>query len=654
MEKGQILNRAILSFIALSVISLASCSETRNIDYRGDISNSQSAQRQLLKLKSEPPKRDETKRFPWEVWSYERDISGDLIRSKSFVDGDNAYRFQGRGEGLKAYYEIQKAQPLDLVLRRALSVRIASAELSLDRPQSCLNQIAEYARYEKIAPQFLPAVESLILGYCYGRSGDIEQSLAWFSRVIDLARLVKREGNSPLILVDSATIDLTPNAETGVRQLLKVIPQGDFENYAEKWRGHDSIAQLFAEERAERATRPLASQLLFARAFEAILNPAIFNSAILNPGSSSQSANLALLSDQLGSGDKSFVALLPLSGAYHELGLAIKNGIEVARSGLNSQGGEAVLPIPEVFYQDTRGAAEGVDQILFALPPPSLIFGPLLADESNYLKEKFINHAVKGSVIAFSKRADFVPYPPLFRIAPTIESQTEALIEAIRVKSLKKIAVITASDQAGVEIGGHFVKTLATYANRYQIKVVYQAQYNPENEGEVLAQAAQVEKISADAIFFPGTLNQAGRFFTALKEGYRKKIVPLGFANWDSPQELKQSSRALEGAIFVSLFNHLSQRQIVSQFITIYRTQYGEAPTFIAAQAFDAATIAFTAWRYAIQNNVSVSEALLSLAAYEGLCGRINVLDNGELFPHFATLELNGGVIKEVSSEIRL
>jgi hypothetical protein len=110
------------------------------------------------------------------------------------------------------------------------------------------------------------------------------------------------------------------------------------------------------------------------------------------------------------------------------------------------------------------------------------------------------------------------------------------------------------------------------------------------------------------------------------------------------------SRNVLDGAVFVSPFYAESSRAIIKDFISAYRSKFRSEPDFLAAQGFDAATLAIQAAKRGQEKMVSWPEALMSIDAYDGLTGRIYVGADGELRRSFAVLQLRNGAIIELNS----
>ncbi len=157
--------------------------------------------------------------------------------------------------------------------------------------------------------------------------------------------------------------------------------------------------------------------------------------------------------------------------------------------------------------------------------------------------------------------------------------------------------------------------------------------------------------MNVQAVFFPDNLQAASRFFASFSETARAQIYPLGSVNWDNSVELQQSHSVLDGAIFVSPFFSRSERPEIQQFMNSYQAKYQLRPDFLAAQGFDAATIALEALRRSVKQEINVSDALTGIDLYDGLTGRVLVQPSGELQRTFTVLQLRQGAAVELTAK---
>ncbi len=554
------------------------------------------------------------RRMPWELWAHGRDLEGTRIADISIARGDDMLRQGKRSEALVEYQEALKGR-LSPAVSRALTFRIAAEQLSLDTAEAALVTLSTYFRSQgqgvaQVSPRF-----ALLFGYAYGRNGDFDQSISWFSRAHDSSGPSESIGESATLAIDS---------------LLVSIPSDKLDAASGQWKNNLLISAAIGRERGRRQNVAGAAAGTEPRPFAAL-----FYQKLETGTSVAAATTTAPAAQKIG-------MLVPLSGQYGNLGSALKNGVDLALAGASSAG---AVPA-EYIYRDTNGnPAEAVSQArqLLEVEGVRAIIGPLLAEEGLAVSDLARTHNVP--IIAFSKRSDFPLGDYVFRLAPTAEAQIESLVEAAAGIGLKRFGIVYVDDTAGREFAGLFRQRIISRG----LTVSYESSYPKDQLDPLIERAKELEKTGVDAVFFPDSLAQAAHFFSSVAESVRRRIRPLGLANWDSSQELLNSAGALEGALFVSPFFRESTRPIVTQFISAYKQRYGLAPDFLAAQGFDASTMLLAALAREQQERVSLVAALKGIDTYDGLTGRIILDQRGEFVRKFSVIELREGRVAEMT-----
>lgn len=563
----------------------------------------------LVTRETRPPARPVTPRRPWELWSSGRDLSGGPIGAPRMIEGDRLYREGNQAAALTEYLQVQP-QTVSAAERAALTMRVAATQLVLDQPTRSLATLSNFFRAEGRTVEAVDAPFALVFGYAYGRSGDLEQSLAWFSRANRTA-------------AGGVTVQ---GAADGVRYFLQAVPAERFETLDAMWTTDEFVGRLVAEERYRREAggevmgggRKDPLWIASAPALE-VPEPVVAGSRAVPVG-----------------------VLLPLSGRFGNLGTSTRNGIDLAIRAQSDQELVAVL------YKDTGedpGQALAMAQELLTTDRASVVIGPLLSEHVNAVTGLVRQNA--ASMVSFSKRSDAPVGDGVFRLGTTVESQVSSLVEAVVGKlGLRRFAVVAPSDLAGQEYQQAFVRAL----RQRGLEPVFQTTYAKDDMNALVAIAQEVETQSVDGLFLPDSLTAAGRFFSSISPAARVRIRPLGPAAWDNPIELANSRTVLSGAVFVSLFFGDSSRSVVADFIRSYVDQYRVKPDFLAAQGFDAATLVAAAVAQQQATGARFADALAAVGAYEGLTGKIVVDQSGEIRREFAVVELQGEKAVELTA----
>lgn len=595
------LERHLINFIVLSAVLFSlGCATSKSSGGYED--------RGLVIPHSDRPHRSskEVTRFmPWEVWPLGSDLQGNPIRSGLIKHGDAAIRSGQRAKAIEHYYQAQNG-PLAPGENEALVMRIASTELALDQPNKALATLSNYFRSAGKVVDDVNASFSLTFAYAYARKGDLPQSLAWFARAAQIA--------------GGRDAGLRGSAEEGMRSVLRSLSDVALDGVTQQWSNEPVVRSLAGEERSRR----------FAGG--------AIDSAGLWAGSPADVAG------EYVPGTISAGVLLPLTGHFASLGKSVKNGMELALSGLHqAQSGAAALKLS---YRDASGGADDAltqARQLVAADGVNMIIGPLLSEHAAAVGD--FARSSRLPLLALAKNTNFATGETVFRLGATAESQVRSLMEASQNKlRLQRFALVYPDDANGQEFADLFRREIAARG----LQLLYESSYPKGNHDIFVSIAPALEASGVEAVFLPDSVTMAARFFGTLSQGFRERIRPLGVAMWDSPTQLANSSAALEGAVFVSPFLAVSPRPAVSQFLESYRASFGTAPDFLAAQGFDALTLVAAAARRQQADGGPITLALQQLDVYDGLTGRITVRPDGELERQFSVAELTHGKIQEV------
>jgi branched-chain amino acid transport system substrate-binding protein len=137
------------------------------------------------------------------------------------------------------------------------------------------------------------------------------------------------------------------------------------------------------------------------------------------------------------------------------------------------------------------------------------------------------------------------------------------------------------------------------------------------------AQLTSIKAAAPEAIFVPGYYGDVGNIARqARRLGLR--IPLLGGDGWDSPQLREIGGPDILGSYYSNHFAPDNPRPRARAFIDAYVRRYGEAPTSLAAQGYDAAMMLFDAMRRADDLSPrAIRDALAATTAFEGVTGRI-------------------------------
>ena len=552
---------------------------------------------------------------PWQLWSFKRDLDGNLITHPTIIAGDDATQFGQFNEGLKLY-SIAAKQNLSHVERKNNTLRIASALLSLNRAPSALKVLGKYLNENNLKPEDVDFSLSLMLGYAYGLSRNYDQSFAWFSQTKE-------------IVSDSTTLNNTTN--NAISYVLRRIPERDFEAAIKPWLLDNRFSGLVMEE-AERRSLKLEG---------------------MQPNTPSHDPNLAgnSFTNSQNPAHSNFLLLAPTTGQHSVLGVSINNGVSLALQNAN-------LPLTLFDRVDTGSSPANLNPVITddLISSHSLIIGPLLHEHVMTVSAKAIG--INTPIIHLSKNDSLKNGGQIIPFGVSPQSQCEQLAKkAISTLNLSTFVIVHPNDKSGQEFGLEFQKAVLKYGG----KVVAIENYPKGDTSRSTIIADRLQKLSYDGIFIPDKVEMVSNILSLTNQNGQSEnknipgLIPntkptvLGVAYWSKAKEILQSSAILDGAVFVAPFFVDSTRKEIVDFVSKYKEKFGKTPDLLAAQSYDLAQIAIRALQYSKeQTNSSISESLFSIEKYLGVTGQISVDVQGIINREYDVLRFKNGIFENL------
>jgi len=553
----------------------------------------------------EAPSAELSKPMPWEIWALFRDLNGVELRNRALILGDELQEQGKRRSALDAYL---KASSESLVEgeSQAAAIRVASQYLALDQAKKSLSAIGAFYKRRGMAEANVDVPFGLVLAFAYGRHGDIEQSMAWFSKVATQSR------------VDGPAIQV---ARSGTAMLLQTLRPEDFERIAENWRADTFINEQIGRERLRRSSP----------SYVAVVQDAgrPFWLGFDQSQTSLAGSNVA----QPMSGAPVVGLVLSLSDRFAALGRDTQRGFDLAIEANNTTEPKVKVEARDV-GADTAAASAAVRE-LAAGPHASVVAGPLLTEPAVAAAQTA--REVGVPLLSFSKSDSFATGNGIFRLGATTTSQIEALVNAAYGDyHITRFAAAYPNSPSGSE----FVEALKKRLGSLNLSLELEVSYVSGDETSMLEVAQQLEGTSAEAVLIPDSVDASAKLLANLSPTLKKRMRPLGTALWDNTSKVARSQALFERAIFVTPFFTQSNRSEVQQFVTSFKGKYNTAPNFLAAQGFDAGTLIVNALRKALQDRSTFEPAMRSLPPYSGVTGLISVLPSGEVSRSFYVVEV--------------
>ncbi len=547
-----------------------------------------------------------TQSVPWEIWPIFRDLNGHAVVNRELLLGDEYRRAGQRGLAMETY---QKAETgiLSPGEREAVVVRIASQYLVDGDAKQALATIGQYYRDSGKTEAGVNVPIGLVLAFAYGQHGDLDQALAWFSKVFDMG---VRGGPAQSV------------AERGVGALLETVSHGELERLAVDWHADLLVSRYIGAERLKRSSsnyleKGTPSGEPFWKRTEGVALVAV--------------SPVGEVSDAPIHSGASIGVVLGLTDKFAALGKDTQRGIELAMANASQVG---IASVTEDVGADSTKASAAVRKLVTE-SQPKVVLGPLLTESSVSASQTARELGVP--LVSFSKSEGFNTGRGVYRLGATTSSQVSALLTAAHYGyGMRRFAVAYPNTSSGREYAQVFREGITRLGLSVELEVPYEAS-NDETLAEV---ARMLEGTSATGLLIPDVIDVSARLIQNLSPQLRRQLRPLGIALWDNVSKIARSQAVFEGALFVSPFFSQSSRDEVVSFVSSFKAKYGSTPNFLAAQGYDAANLVIAALKAESRQEGSFEAMLLQAPPLNGITGVLSTTPSGEIMRTFYVVEV--------------
>ncbi len=368
--------------------------------------------------------------------------------------------------------------------------------------------------------------------------------------------------------------------------------------------------------------------------------------------------------------------VLPLTGKMSLTGQQVLQGIQLAvnESNLTYQGEELETVVK-------NSASAPIEQLVEKLATdPSVIgvVGPVLSDSVRDLVPIADRYhlPMMTPTASSSGLAELSPY--VFRNAITRKLQGKYIAEyAVNRLGLRRFVILHPTEEFGFELTDFFVKEVESLGGEVVSVIPYDRsqtdfkkqihemggidddglrtlvndQEKNNIESKSLGQNGQMSRplvemglwsgdevqnlkvsleLSYDAIFLPGFYDKVGLIVPQLVFYNIDTATLLGGRGWNSIELTKMTGKHMREGYFFDGFYAQSKRPEVIKFIREYKNTFGEDPTLLSAQAYDAAKMFVKTIHSGAKNRLQVKKELLQIRRFQGVSGETTILPTGE------------------------
>ena len=318
-----------------------------------------------------------------------------------------------------------------------------------------------------------------------------------------------------------------------------------------------------------------------------------------------------------------------LTGSAAQYGQWMKNGIDLAKDDINSNGGINGHQIELVYEDDKTDAQIAVTAMnkLEITTSPQVIIAALTSKSTLAVspiaeRKKTILMAVCASSPDITNSGDYI-----FRNWPSDNEEGRLMAEyAYNTLGYKKITVLTINNDYGLGLKKVFTKKFIELGGN-----VVSTEEFPENTTDFRNIITKLKSQTFDAIYMPSHAKEVASFLKQTKQNNINFKV-LGCVAYESPELIDIAGIAAEGVIFTTpAFYPDAPDSTVRNFCSAYQKRFNSKPENFAAHGYDALMII----AYAIQKGGFTSEGikkeLYKISNYQGISGITSFDINGDV-----------------------
>ncbi len=319
-----------------------------------------------------------------------------------------------------------------------------------------------------------------------------------------------------------------------------------------------------------------------------------------------------------------------LTGKYSDLGVHGRNGAQLAVDEINEAGGISGRRI-ELLTRDDLGTPEGAQAV-----DRELIDAGVVA---------IIGHMTSGQTLAalpITQEAGIVLLSPtastpdlsglddhFFRVNPdnSLEARTLAR-QVYQQHNLARLAVIHDSSNAA------YTHTFWTaFAKAYRAlggQVAGEVSFSSSEETDFALLIAELYPTESEALLIIASALDTALIAQQTRiSGWHTTLFASG---WAQTEALPQNGgQAVEGIEIVMNYDSNSPKPAFLDFQTRYQNRFGRAPTFAAAQAYEAVLVLTAALEKTSGQAEGLPQSLLETQNLEGLTGSISLNEYGDV-----------------------
>lgn len=343
--------------------------------------------------------------------------------------------------------------------------------------------------------------------------------------------------------------------------------------------------------------------------------------------------------------------LVPLSGDYEVYGRQVANAVTLAVQEYNQKG---IGPQVELYLLDSGDTLETTKMSYRSLSDINrciAVIGPMFTDEAVALSE--LTEMSRVPLLSpAAGSSDFLSGGEyLFRCAMTNRLQARVLAQyAYDELHLRRYAILYPGTDYGMELRDEFKSAVEKLGGKVVAEEEYPLADYTDKTPDYTGQVKKVKWSKPDAIYIPGSYDEIILLAPQIAFSHIPAVI-LGANGWDEPRVARMGAKYVEGAYFTSPFFQDTQNPLARQFITNYTSEFREKPTYIGAQAYDAARILLNIISKGVVSGEEMKNSLSEVVGFGGITGRITLRggEDDDCVKDIVILTIKEGTILQVN-----
>ncbi len=319
---------------------------------------------------------------------------------------------------------------------------------------------------------------------------------------------------------------------------------------------------------------------------------------------------------QTGRPEEGYIALvLPVTGDGASYAAQVEAGVRLRFE----RAADLSPDVPELVVLDTGGDGGRLSSIATDLGRDEsclAVIGPLTSGET----EAFAPFAQDYGLPILAPAATSADIDEIgdyvHRLVPAGAEEAVTVAEyAVRRAGCERLAILHSYTSSSVTQSEQFAATVESMGAQ-----VVRTEAFATDDTDFRSQISSIRASRPDGIFIPVTAYEAVQIAPQLRY-YSLDAVILGTSGLDNEAVLRLGGEYMEGAVFTCSFGAGSTYPPTSSFVFHFRRRYGNDPSILAAQGYDAASVLLDASSEGADDRSGFERALTSGGSIRGASG---------------------------------